>query len=397
MSTVLSVERVSKKFCRSLRRSLWYGLQDIALELVPGSERHARLRSNEFWALDDVSFELGRGEALAVVGRNGAGKSTLLRLLYGLVKPDRGEMRLRGRVEALIELGTGINPLLTGRENVRIGAALRGIAGRKADALLELIVDFTELAEFIDTPVQSYSTGMKARLSYALAAHLKPDVLLVDEVLAVGDMSFQRKCARHMREYLESGGSLLLVSHSTWHIHSLCERGLLLDRGRVVFEGSATETLNVMLEQRDEVVPNQNTPSGPLAIDEVRVETPDSGTGGPMRVVLCYSAEQRTDVLWGFTIWTADQWVCIAGEHNLVPRTIGPGRGELSCLIPSLPLVAGRYVLRASLVDPGTRLPFALHGWHGPGTTFDVRSAATLSDVAKMTHQQLVTMHVEWS
>ena len=188
---ILSVAHVSKKYAQQLRRSLWYGARDIARELVPFGSNESPLRPGEFWALDDVSFELERGSSLAVVGGNGAGKSTLLKILYGLLKPDRGEVRVRGRMEALLELGTGFNPLLSGRENVGVGAALHGFDGRQTSALLERVIDFAELGEFIDAPLQAYSTGMKTRLAYALSANLEPDVLLVDEVLAVGDVAFQ--------------------------------------------------------------------------------------------------------------------------------------------------------------------------------------------------------------
>jgi lipopolysaccharide transport system ATP-binding protein len=389
----LSVAHVSKKYCHSLRRSLWYGVKDIARELVARSG-DGGLRDGEFWAVDDVSFELARGESLAVVGRNGAGKSTLLKVLYGLLKPDRGEVRVRGRSEAMIELGTGIDPLLTGRQNVRVGAALRGLARRETGELLERVIDFTELGELIDAPVQSYSTGMKARLAYALAAHLQPDVLLVDEVLAVGDIAFQRKCAAHMRAYLDAGGSLLLVSHNTWHIQSLCERGILLDRGRVTFAGTAVETLNAMFEQRGDVPAAAGASAGPFTIEEVR--TDGARTGEPLHITIRYRAAERVEVLWGFSIWTPDLWVCVAGEHDLNPRTIGPGAGELTCRIPRLPLVGGRYVLRAGLVDAATRQPLALYGWEGGGAALDVRSDPGLQSNFQMTLHQLVTMDVEW-
>ena len=391
----LSVRGLSKKYCHSLQRSLRYGLIDIARELVPRRGRETGLREGEFWALDDVSFELARGESLAVLGRNGAGKSTLLKVLYGLLKPDRGEVQVAGHAEALIELGTGINPVLTGRENVRLGAALRGLDRRESRDLIDRVIDFAELEDFIDVPVQSYSAGMKARLSYALGAHLDPDVLLVDEVLAVGDIAFQRKCASHMRSYLDRGGSLLLVSHNTWHIQSVCDRGILLDRGRLVFSGTAVETLNAMLEQRPEVSPSFSPSKAPLVIEEVRADN-TAVTGEPLRISVRYRAEKPADVMWGFSIWTLDQSVCVAGEHDMTSRTIVPGEGELTCLIPRLPLVGGRYAMRAGIVDAATLLPLALHGWDGSWAVLDVRSRADWQSNAQRTLGQLVTMEVEW-
>ena len=398
MTPVLSVSHVSKKHCRSLRRALWYGVKDIAREIVPGRQPgQAALRPSEFWAVDDVSFDLGRGESLAVIGRNGAGKSTLLKIIYGLLKPDRGEVRLNGRAEALIELGTGINPLLTGRENIRVGAALRGLDRRAEGELHERVVEFTELADFIDTPVQSYSAGMKARLSYALAAHLNPDLMLVDEVLAVGDIAFQRKCAGHMRDYLDGGGSLLFVSHSPWHVQSVCERGILLDHGRAIFAGTAVEALCQSAAAMPSHPAPERRPGRGVPIDITDLKAGDAVTGEALRITLRYYAEQRVEALWGFSIWTFDQWVCVTGEHDMTRRIIEPGEGELSCVIPRLPLVAGRYFLRATIVDAKTRLPFALFGWESGGAAFDVRGPATFPEIAKVGLQQLVTVDVDWS
>lgn len=406
--TVLSVSHVSKKFAYDLRRALWYGVCDIAGELVPGA-RAAALRRGEFWALDDLSFEVARGEALAIVGRNGAGKSTLLKVLWGLLKPDRGTISVRGHVGAIIELGTGFNPLLSGRENVRLVAALDGASRRQAETLLEEVLEFSELAEFIDAPVQSYSSGMKARLSYAVAAHGKPDLILVDEVLAVGDLAFQRKCVAHMRAYLARGGSLLLVSHNTHQIQSVCERGILLDRGRQVFSGTAVETLNHMFEQRLEEgagAARRAAPAiGPVSISEVRAEPAENDvirTGEPVRIALLCRAEERVDVQWGFSIWTADQWVCVTGETEAEPRTLEPGEHVLSCVVSRLPLVGGRYALRAGMLDVHTRQPIALYGWSDAAAVLDVRAesgggpqAAARSNT-KMTISQLVTVDVKW-
>lgn len=216
--TTLSVSNLSKKYCGDLKKALFYGLGDIAGEMSGRQWWAGRLRPGEFWALDDISFDVRRGEAVAVIGRNGAGKSTLLRVIYGLLKPDMGQVRIAGRSEAIIELGTGFNPLLTGRENIEVGASLHGLDPDATGRLLEAVIDFAELAEFIDAPLLSYSSGMKARLAYSLAAHLGPDLLLVDEALAVGDLAFQHKCIRHMRQFVQGGGSLLLVSHNVQQI-----------------------------------------------------------------------------------------------------------------------------------------------------------------------------------
>ncbi len=177
---------MSKKFCRSLKRSLWYGAADMAREVAGAGTRHDRLRKDEFWAVDDVSFELRRGECLGLVGRNGAGKTTLLKVLNGLIKPDSGSIALQGKVGALIALGAGFNPILTGRENIYINGSILGLTKREIHDKMEEIIDFAEIRDFVDSPVQCYSSGMNVRLGFAVAASMNPDILVVDEVLAVG-------------------------------------------------------------------------------------------------------------------------------------------------------------------------------------------------------------------
>ena len=403
--SVLTVSGLSKKYCRSLRRSLWYGMQDIAREVLPLSPPRA-LRRDEFWAVDDVSFELRKGEALAIMGGNGAGKSTLLKMLAGLLKPDRGEARLRGRVEALIELGVGFDPLLTGRENVRVGAALHGLDRRSTDALQEKVIAFAELGEFFDAPMQSYSSGMRARLAYALAANLEPDVLLVDEVLAVGDAAFQRKCVMHMLAYLNGGGALLFVSHSPYQIQSLCERAILLDRGRVSFRGSAIDAVNEMLSAPQ--LPNAETKParsrapaiGPIVIEEIgakAVHGETIRTGEAVQITVRYRAEERVEILWGFGVWSADQWVHIASEYDMRPRTLEAGVGELSCMLPRLPLVGSRYTLRAAILDARTRMALAHYGFSDVPETLDVRSEASVLANAQLATNALMTLDVEWN
>lgn len=396
----LSVSHVSKKFARQLRRALWYGVCDTARELLvrPGA---TALRPGEFWAVDDVSFELARGEALALIGGNGAGKSTLLKVLYGLLKPDRGEVRVRGHLSALIELGAGFQPQLTARENIRLMAALSGLGAGDVAALHERVVDFAGLGELIDAPVQSYSTGMRARLAYSVAAQFEPAVLLVDEVLAVGDLDFQRKCAAHMRNYLDRGGSLLFVSHNTHQVQSLCTRGILLDKGRPIFSGSASDALTRMFELRlGEAVPRTDSPAeGPFVVRDLRAE-PVRGetivTGAPVRLVLDYEVREEVDVYWGFTIWTWDQWICIAGEHDAERRRLSPGTGTFTCTIPRLPLVGGRYALRAAVLEFDSRLPLALAGREAP-IPLDVFSSDGAADNSRMASQLLVRFDAEWN
>ena len=232
---LIKVEDLSKKFCRDLKRSLRYGLQDMAGEIM-GRPRTDSLREKEFWAVKDIGFEVRRGECLGLIGHNGAGKTTLLRMLNGLIKPDQGRIEIRGTVGALIALGAGFNPILTGRENIYVNAAVLGLGKERVDEKLEEILAFAELGEFIDMPVQHYSSGMSVRLGFAVAAILiEPDILFLDEVLAVGDISFTIKCLNRVRELMRTS-AVVFVSHNMPLISSFCTRVLVMDHGHTVLD-----------------------------------------------------------------------------------------------------------------------------------------------------------------
>ncbi len=235
---LIEAEHVSKKFCRSLKRSLWYGVRDILgggmSNGLPGADTAGvvlpPLRRDEFWALSDISFRVRRGECLGLIGHNGAGKSTLLKILNGLLRPDTGRITMRGRVGALIELNAGFNPILTGRENVFHQAALLGFSAAETRASFDDIVDFSEIGEFIDMPVQNYSSGMKVRLGFAVAAQMQPDVLLIDEVLAVGDVGFRSKCLARIGDLLKTS-ACVFVSHSMPQVARIATEILHLHHG----------------------------------------------------------------------------------------------------------------------------------------------------------------------
>lgn len=242
---------LSKRFCRNLKRSLWYGMRDIGAETVGRRSAAGRLRPTEFWALNDISFAVHRGEMLGLIGENGSGKSTLLKMLNGLMKPDAGELTLRGEVQALIELGAGFNPILSGRENVRINASVLGMRKAQIDKVLPSIVEFAGLEEFIDAPVQNYSSGMKARLGFAVVSQLDPDVLLIDEVLAVGDTAFQEKCMRRMDALRKADKAIVFVTHSLYQVEALCDTALWLEHGMVRRYGAADEVVRAYLDNQE--------------------------------------------------------------------------------------------------------------------------------------------------
>lgn len=233
---LVKVEGLSKKFCKDLKTSLWYGVMDL-VSGVRGSSEERELRPKEFWAVKDINFELRRGECLGLIGHNGAGKSTLLKILNGLINPDAGKVTIKGRVGALIELGAGFNPILSGRENIYNNGAILGFSRKEIDSKLEAIITFAELEEFIDMPVQHYSSGMKVRLGFAVAAQMEPDVLIIDEVLAVGDLGFILKCFKTIDTMLPHT-AVIFVSHSMPMVSRICSKIILMEHGLSQFQGN---------------------------------------------------------------------------------------------------------------------------------------------------------------
>lgn len=281
---VLSVEHVSKKFCRSLKRSLFYGAQDIGTELIGAHRQSAALRPGEFWALKDVSLQLRRGEALGLVGPNGSGKTTLLRIISGLIKPDTGLVRVKGRVAPLIALGAGFNPVLTGRENVYVNMSILGLSVKQIDERFSEVERFAEIGDAIDAPVQTYSSGMAARLGFACAVHTEPDILLIDEVLAVGDIKFRTKCYRRIADLREQGTSIVLVAHNSQLVLYICESAVYLMKGELIAEGDTHSVVNryeedVFVNETEEFVGSMLLPEKPkhesLGVDIVSLSFKD--------------------------------------------------------------------------------------------------------------------------
>ena len=242
--TILKVENLSKKFCRNLKRSLWYGIRDITSEIFLDKNERSILRKDEFWALKNISFELNKGETLGLIGHNGAGKSTLLKLINGLIKPDEGYIRISGCVNALIELGAGFSPILTGRENIYVNAAVLGLPRKEVNRRLDEIIDFAEIGDFIDAPVQSYSSGMKVRLGFSIAANLNPDILLIDEILSVGDSSFRERCYDWINDYKAQGGTIIFVSHNSGVVEAISDRVIWLHHGKIVALGEPADAID---------------------------------------------------------------------------------------------------------------------------------------------------------
>jgi lipopolysaccharide transport system ATP-binding protein len=255
---VVSVEGLRKRY-RLGEREPYKALRDVLASALVAPARLARhrgrpgreRRDHAIWALDGVSFELRRGEVLGLIGANGAGKTTLLKVLSRITEPTDGQVVLRGRVGSLLEVGTGFHPELTGRENVYLNGAILGMRKAEIDRRFDEIVDFSGIARFLDTPVKRFSSGMQVRLAFSVAAHLEPEILLVDEVLAVGDAEFQRRCLGKMQDVTRQGRTVIFVSHNLAAVRSLCSRAVLLEKGRLAFDGSTDEAVERYLGRGD--------------------------------------------------------------------------------------------------------------------------------------------------
>lgn len=241
--TVIEVSHVSKKFAKDLSHLMKYGFTDIAKNILGLDTHSEKLRKGEFWAVNNVSFKLKEGESLGIIGLNGSGKTTLLKLLDGIFTPDKGEVRVKGRVGALIAIGAGFHPMLTGRENIYINGTILGMSKKEIDEKFDEIVDFADIGDFLDAPIKTYSSGMFVRLGFAIAVHCEPDILLIDEILSVGDSSFQNKSLRKLNEVRQQAKVVVFVSHNLEHIRNLCDRILILHKGLPVFIGKPHEAI----------------------------------------------------------------------------------------------------------------------------------------------------------
>ena len=319
-----------------------------------------------FRALDNVDLEVRRGESLGVIGENGAGKSTLLKIIAGVVRPTRGAVRVRGRVGALLELGSGFHPEYTGRENIYLSSALMGLSRREARGKVDAIVEFADIGEHIDEPIKHYSSGMVVRLGFAVATALEPDLLITDEVLAVGDESFQKKCIAWLEGYLGAGGTLLLCSHSMFHVQTLCRRAMWVHHGAVRMAGNSFDVTREYLTYHEEKTaterPAQRAPAGGNIprILEARVERPDGSAASTFRrgetLVLqgvAYEPDDRPPVLL-FGIVRVDGspvYGSHSNENGYVPERIAAREFGFGVRFEALALLPGKYRLRVHALD----------------------------------------------
>lgn len=373
MRPAIRVKNLSKRFRLGVRGSGSYRtLRESLTDWWRWSKPRAEKSEPSFlWALRGVNFEVQPGQVVGLIGRNGAGKSTLLKILSRVTDPTEGRVELSGRVGSLLEVGTGFHLELTGRENVFLNGSILGMSRREIKRRFDEIVAFAELEPFIDTPVKRYSSGMYVRLAFAVAAHLEPEILIIDEVLAVGDASFQSKCIGKTLEVARSGRTILLVSHQMDLVRRLCGTAILLRQGEVAAIGDTNEVITQYLaEGAGRILPG-------LPVDTLRI-SPRGGnlealfveasctsddvrtqghpyTGGPLRITA--KVEARRPVWFNsfcVQIFDRNRTRLIAADtivHRHPPRTLQPGRHTLSAVIPHLPLLPGIYVLGLSLAQ----------------------------------------------
>jgi lipopolysaccharide transport system ATP-binding protein len=370
--TLIVCEKVGKKFCRDLKKSLWYGIKDSVANLFGLKQRAekntpnspvtaiAELRPGEFWANKDITFEVKRGECLGLLGRNGAGKTTLLKMLSGLLKPDRGRIEIRGRVGGLIALGAGFNPILTGRENICINASVLGLSRRQTADRLDDIVEFSELGEFIDTPVRNYSSGMQVRLGFAAATVLDPDVLILDEVLAVGDAAFRHKCYRRMDE-LRERSAVVFVSHDMPSVARICSSAVLLRSGQIELHGPPGEAIrkyNDLNHLENPVAPTISCFPPIISIDVVDFPKTIRFTEPFSAKLLIHT--RTTLANFGVMIHAKDASDQYLASHMLSPEenscVLQAGENCCEMNFASMPLRPGKYRLSVGITDVSGQL-----------------------------------------
>jgi ABC-type polysaccharide/polyol phosphate transport system ATPase subunit len=354
---VIVFDHIYKKFARGEQHTTLRDLIPALLSAWWNKKQidEAALKAEEFWAVNDVSFSVPRGEALGIIGPNGSGKSTILKLLGGILRPDRGTYKVKGRLSALIEVGAGFHPDLTGRENVYLNGSILGMTRKEINAKFNQIVEFAGVEEFIDTPVKRYSSGMSVRLGFAVSAFIEPDVLLVDEVLAVGDTEFRNRCQNRMEKMRRDGVTMILVSHNLNEVRNLCERTLMLFKGQVLMEGPSQKVLEkyhqtmgekIRIDQDKEMA--KEGPKSARAVELTKAELLDPDgipaetfkTGQPLTLRIHYNAHKRIERprIEVEMVWAAEDWAAAIFRSNLNDFQMPPieGKGWVELRIDSV-------------------------------------------------------------
>lgn len=362
MKSIIEVNNLSKKYRFGLKQS-YYSLRDSITDSVKSpfsllaQKKLIRdgLADDEFWALKDIGFTVQQGDAIGIIGKNGAGKTTLLKILSRITPPTQGKAILRGRVSSLLEVGTGFHPELTGRENIYLNGAILGMKRREIKKKFDEIVDFAEIEKFLDTPVKHFSTGMYMRLAFAVAAYLEPEILIVDEVLAVGDIQFQKKCLGRMENVTKEGRTVLFVSHNMTAILSLCRKAILLEKGKIIQVGpSAKVIVSYLSHVAEGFMQNADHSDEQILIKKVILKNSKGKTtlnfkpGDSLIVEIHYHAKQY--------IQKPNFWIGVTSKHGPLfgasmlfdgnnPSHI-KGNGKISCTFDSIPLIPNAYTVQ---------------------------------------------------
>ncbi len=403
----IRVENVSKKFATRMRYVMMYGALDIAASFFGVNLKTDQLRKGEFFAVNDVSFEVKKGEAVGLIGANGAGKSTMLKMLNGIYMPDKGHIEMHGRVGALIEVGAGFHPMLTGRENIYINGSILGLKKKELDKKLDSIIDFSGIEEFIDMPVKNYSSGMYVRLGFAIAAHCNPDILIVDEVLAVGDAKFRRKCLDHLLGLQKQGTTFILVSHNMATIEGICTDAIFFNKGKNVYSGNSTVAISYyekqqllgqdVEEQAYSLSSNSSLMKGSLKLikhlpeygtHDVDVQaiylldkdnTPQTSFFSNEKVFLKVEVKSNVDRQVILRVYFRDdQGVTCLGTHK--NAHLEKGEQEIYLTFDPVMLTTGRYLLVFHIYDETFTLPYS-NGHYG---YFEVNSKTVIESRGKI-------------
>ena len=346
MANVIEVDNISKSF--KIHHERHQTLKERLLHPKSGT-------TELFSALNNVNFSIAEGETVGIVGHNGSGKSTLLKCICGVLQPSSGEIRLRGSIAALLELGAGFQGELSGRDNVYLYGAMLGFSRKMVDRIFDEIVAFSEIEQFIDTQVKFYSSGMYVRLAFAVAVSVSPDILVVDEVLAVGDERFQQKCIDRIKKFQEEGRSILLVTHNADQVRSLCDRAIVLDSGVMIADGQASEALRVFREHQLEDA-QANDVAGTQANINIDSVTTPSGTfevrsGAGIHLDVNLSAEHAYSGNFMFEIFTRTGLLVSRSDPQASPVNLKQGPNRIGLDIGALPLLDGIYDINVGIVD----------------------------------------------
>jgi lipopolysaccharide transport system ATP-binding protein len=371
MKPILEIQHLSKKYKIQHLAGGYLSLREKLL----GGFRSSKKIAEDFWALSDVSFDIQAGESIGIIGRNGAGKSTLLKILSKITPPTQGRIVTRGRVASLLEVGTGFHPELTGRENIFFNGSLLGMKRREIQEKFDEIIDFSGTEKFLDTPLKHYSSGMQLRLAFSVAAFLEPEILIIDEVLAVGDAEFQKKCLGKMEDVSKSGRTILFVSHNMISLKVLCSRGILLDRGSKRFDGNMDDAIRLYLSSGTKEKLNSrisdnalHTGTGVIRVKSIDITDDDDNkilhTGNTIQFKLFYEIIDNdfdfTSCHVGMLIYDQNQTVLVSHTNRLIGIQFKDqdfkNGGTIIFTIRDFPLNKGTYSLSYNIVDQNSYL-----------------------------------------